>query len=385
MKKLLIITDLFPDKFNPFSEVFVQQQVNELAKSYEIKVIATRLKHKLSIEQDNQNAYTVTYIYIPYIKFIYPSLIFSYQIHAIPEITSVLKDWKPDLIHVHDFKHIPELLLLNYCLKKYNIPRYLTVHNIRTHPSMIKSKYLKWFYKLSFSSAYQGWTHIFTVNGRLKDIITRDAKVAKVSNIGNAITPIPEITIEQIEPYVKIQSDTSYKIISVGNLREEKGFSILLKSVSMLVKKKYDIQVVIVGKGVKRERLLSEINSLGLSGKVMLTGDLPNDIVRNLYSLFDAFVLASYSETFGIVYIEAMDAGLPVIGVKGQGIDGVVQSGINGLLVNPQDADDLAEKIEYLINNKDSAKEMAMKGQGLVKSEYQLTQLTNKIMRIYEQ
>ncbi len=385
MKKILIITNLFPDKYSPHSEVFVQQQANELAKSYDVKVIATRFKHKLAVEQDNRATYKVTYIYLPVIKYVFLSLMFSYRMYAIPVIKRIITEWNPDFIHVHDYRHVPELLLLNDCLINYSIPRYLTLHNIRTHPVMVKSILFKWFYRLCISKSYSGWTHIFTVNDRIKDIIAKDAGVTAISNIGNAIGPIPQIPIGILDSYKQKLSNNSYKIISVGNLKLEKGYSLLIKAVSMLIKKKYDIQVFIIGKGVEKEKLLSEISSMGLAGNIFLTGDLSNEIVRNLYTLFDAFVLASYSETFGVVYIEAMYAGLPVIGVKGQGVDGIVKHGINGLLVNPIDIEDLAEKIEYLINNKESVKEMATKGQALIKSEYQLEQLVNKYRYIYEQ
>jgi teichuronic acid biosynthesis glycosyltransferase TuaC len=385
MKKLLLITDMFPHRYSPFSEVFVQQQAEELAKHYEVRVIATRFRYKYSVELDERATYQVTYVYMPVIEHFYPSLILIYWLLAIPVINRMINDWKPDLIHVHDYKHVPELLLLHDCLQQYKIPRYLTVHNIRTHPIMVKSKCFRWFYRLSVRRAYNGWAHIFTVNDKIRDILSRDANVTQITNIGNAIGPIPEIATNQLKAFKDKLSDDRFKIISVGNLKKEKGFDLLIEAVSILAKKNYAIQVFIVGKGEEKDRLIAEIDRLGLSDQVFLTGDLGNDIVRNLYPLFDAFILASYSESFGIVYIEAMFAGLPVIGVRGQGIDGIIQNGVNGLLVNPRDAGDLSDKIEYIITNIDLVKEMAEKGQLLVKQNFQLTQLINKIISTYEQ
>ena len=112
---------------------------------------------------------------------------------------------------------------------------------------------------------------------------------------------------------------------------------------------------------------------------------MKNEIVRNLYNLFDAFVLASYSETFGVVYIEAMYAGLPVIGIRGQGIDGVVKDGENGFLATPRDVEDLVEKIEYIINNRESVKAIAARGQSLIRNKYRIEQLIKKITDVYEQ
>ena len=382
-KKLLIITDLFPDKFSPHSEVFVQQQVHELSKSYEVMVIATRFRHKRSIEFDAQDKYKVIYVYLPVIRYVFLSLFFSYRLFAMPVIEKTIKEWNPDLIHVHDFRNVPELLFLNSFLTKINILRYLTLHNIRTHPVMIRSILFKCFYRLWVRSSYSGWTHIFTVNDRIKNIISKDEGISNITNIGNAVGPVPEIESTALDSIRNQLPSQSFKIISVGNLITEKGHNYLIEAVRKLIRNGHDITVVIVGKGKEKDRLTSQINSQGLTKQVILTGDLRNEIVRNLYPLFDAFVLPSYSETFGIVYIEAMYAGLPVIGVQGQGIDGIIKHKVSGLLSKPKDVHDLVSNIEYLIRNKDLSDEMALKGEVLVKNEYQLTQLISKVKDVY--
>jgi teichuronic acid biosynthesis glycosyltransferase TuaC len=385
MKKVLIITDLFPNKYRPYSEVFVQHQVNELAKSYEVAVIATSFPHKQGIELDTLPTYKVTYIYFPIFKNSYLSSLLFYRFYAIPEVKRVITNWRPDLIHVHDCRHVPELILLNNCLRLLTIPMYLTVHNIRTHPSMIKSSHLKWFYLMCFNKSYSGWTHIFTVNEKLKDVISKRVSGAMITNIGNAIGPLQQIDSTIVDKYRSLLSDKSYKIIAVGNLKAEKGFDLLIDSVKALIGRNYDIQVFIIGCGIEEKKLAKQIDTLGLAKNIKLAGGLDNKTVRNLYPLFDAFVLPSYSETFGIVYLEAMFAGLPVIGVKGQGIDGIIQNGIEGLLVNPNDKVDLAEKIEYMINNPDIMKAMASKGQKLVIEKYKLSNLIDRITNLYEQ
>lgn len=385
MKRVLIITDLFPDKFSPSSEVFVQQQVQELAKSYEVRVIATRFKHSYCVEQEDHLTYKVTYIYMPVIKYVYLSLIYSYRKFALPVINEVIKDWQPDIIHVHDYRHVPELFLLHKCLDQYQIPRYLTAHNIRTHPVMARTVAFKWFYRLCLKKSYSGWKHIFTVNDRIRNIISGDVQVTGIQNIGNAIGPVSEIESGDLDKYKSMLDEKSYKIISVGNLKKEKGFDILIEAVSKIIKKKYDIQLFIVGKGAEKVRLLNAIKKLGLERNITLTGDLKNAVLRNLYALFDAFVLASYSETFGVVYIEAMYAGLPVIGIRGQGIDGVVKDFENGFLAKPRDVEDLAAKIEYIICNRESVKAIAARGQSLIKNEYRIDQLIKKITDVYEQ
>ncbi|MFO7660723.1 MAG: glycosyltransferase [Candidatus Cloacimonadaceae bacterium] len=385
MKRVLIITNLFPDKFSPCSEVFVQKQVEELSKSYAVRVIATRFKYSLSVEQEDHKTYQVTYIYIPVIKYVHLSLMYFYRRYALPVIDKLIGEWQPDIIHVHDYRHVPELLLLHKCLGKYPIPRYLTAHNIRTHPVMARTFAFKWFYRLCLKQSYSGWKHIFTVNERIGRIISQDVKITGFTNIGNAVGPVPEIESSSLDSFRKMLSNKSFNLISVGNLKYEKGFHILIDAISRLISKNYNLQLFIVGKGAERDKLLSDIKSKKLEKNVVLTGDLNNEIVRNLYSLFDAFVLSSYSETFGVVYIEAMYAGLPVVGIKGQGIDGVVRDGENGFLAKPRDVEDLAAKIEYIINNRESVRAVATRGQSLIQDEYRIEQLIKKITDVYEQ
>jgi len=385
MKKLLIITDMYPNKYNPVSEVFVKHQVDELAKRYEVRVIATIFSHKYSIEQNNVTDVKMTFVYYPLIRNFYLTSLLFYRLYAIPEIKRVILSWKPDLIHVHDCRHVPELILLHSCLNSFSIPRYLTVHNIRTHPSMIKSSRFKWLYRMCFNKSYSGWKHIFTVNDRLKDFILKQVRAAKITNVGNAIGPLPQIDSGLLDKYKTLLDGQSFKIIAVGNLKAEKGFDLLINSVHNLIVKNRKIQVIIIGSGVEEFNLARQINKLDLQGSIILTGGIDNDIVRNLYPLFDAFVLASYSETFGIVYLEAMFAGIPVIGVIGQGIDGIIQPGINGWLVKPRDTEDLTEKIESIMNNRDTAQALAINGQNLVKESYQLSSLIDRITKIYEQ
>jgi glycosyltransferase involved in cell wall biosynthesis len=385
MKKVLVITDLFPDKYRPNSEVFVHQQAVELAKGYDVRVIATRFKHDFAIEEESKDNIRITYIYLPFVKHVYLSLFFVYKFYAMPIIKKTISSWMPDFIHVHDYRHVPELILLSDCLKAYSIPRFLTIHNIRTHPIMVKSKYFKWFYGLLLSKGYRGWNHIFTVNERIKGIISSDVKIRAVTNIGNAISTTPVVDSRILDKFQKILDKSSYKIISVGNLKAEKGFDLLVDAIRMLIDKNIPIQAFIIGDGEEKKKLQTQIQCLGLSESVILMGDLSNEIVRNLYPLFDAFVLASYSESFGIVYIEAMYAGIPVIGVSGQGIDGIVKHLENGLLVIPNDVEDLVRNIEYLFDNKEIAEMMAMKGQSLIKNNFTLSQLIDKVVKAYEQ
>lgn len=385
MKKLLIITDMFPDRYNPVSGIFVKHQVDELAKSYDVKVISTYFPRRTGVEQSSTGNYGVTHISFPLISNLFLSSLLFYRFYALKIIREVIVNWKPDLIHVHDCRHVPELVSLGRMLHKLKLPAFLTVHNNRTHPDMIASRKFKWLYKLWLGKAYRNWTHIFTVNSKLKSTIAEFVDEHKISVIGNGILPCPVIDQASIEKYKQMLSPTGFNIVSVGNLVKEKGFDILIRAVGKLLSKYDDIRLLIVGEGAERKVLEKLIATQNLERNVILAGRVENDLVRNLFGMFDVFVLASYRETFGIVYLEALDAGLPVIGVKGQGIDGVIIDGVEGYLVNPGDIEELSDKIAFLIQNKEKADSVARAGQYMVKSRYQLKDLIQRIIKVYEQ
>ena len=111
-KKLLLITDLYPNKFNPVNGVFVQKQAIELSKFYQVQVVAACDKNPYLIYQHHQDGFTAKIICYPYWQKFFLSSLITYRILALPAIKRCYKRFQPDLIHIHDYRHIPELFWL---------------------------------------------------------------------------------------------------------------------------------------------------------------------------------------------------------------------------------------------------------------------------------
>jgi len=381
-KKLLFITDMFPSAHNPVSGIFVQQQVEALTKLYRVRVISTWFPDTYSQVTEHAAGYPITYVRFPASPHGHIFSLLSYYRYALPVIRAILEQFQPDLIQVHDCRHLPELLLLKPVLIKQNIPLYLTLHNLRTHPDSVT--HLNWLYGRALQPALTGWTHIFTVNDRLAAQVLPFLDSGRITVLGNAIPPAEPAGTEALPNFRTLRDKDRTKLISVGNLTKTKGFDLLIRATNILSDKGYDLNLTIIGAGDQRPYLSSLIKSLKLDDRILLTGAVANQTVRNLYPLADIFVLPSYSETFGIVYLEAMAAGLPVIGVRGQGIDGVVKHGENGLLVKPRDVDDLVAQIEWLLSNHRQAAQLAECGRQLVESQYLMPRLIERIVQVYE-
>ena len=383
-KKLLLITDLYPHRYNPVCGVFIREHSVELAKYYQVHIIATSFPYPYSIEHKKEDNLEITHIFFPSIKSIFVSAFFTYPILALPKIIKIIKNWKPDIIQVHDYHHIPELFWLKTWLDNYDYHKFLYLHNIRSHPDRLKGNLIIPFYKKTLKKAFNNWDHIFTVNVRLKEWLIPYIPENKITVTGNGISPTPIVKEEELSFIKTLLDPGAFRIISVGNLLKEKGFGYLIQAVHKLIKKGFNIQLVIVGEGKYHQDLSELIQNLQLSNNVILTGAIENRILRNIYPFFNLFVLASYSETFGIVYLEAMYAGLPVIGVKGEGICGLFEEDKEALFTKPQNSENLAEKIEWVLTHSEEASAIGQAGQLKVTKQYMLNDLIAGLREIYE-
>jgi glycosyltransferase involved in cell wall biosynthesis len=115
--------------------------------------------------------------------------------------------------------------------------------------------------------------------------------------------------------------------------------------VKEIVKYRGDILCIIIGDGVLREDLKAQIKKLGLENYVKLAGSKPHDEIPLWMNAADLFVLPSLSESFGVVQIEAMACGKPVVATRNGGSEEIVISEEYGLLCEPANSEDLAEKI----------------------------------------
>ena len=99
----------------------------------------------------------------------------------------------------------------------------------------------------------------------------------------------------------------------------------------------------------------------------------------------DIFCLPSWSEGFGIVYLEAMAHGKPVIAVQGQGITSIVTKNETGILIPPHDSQAVANTIKSLIDNPQDSRQMGSRGKNLILKEFSLERWSDKMIGLYEQ
>jgi glycosyltransferase involved in cell wall biosynthesis len=171
-------------------------------------------------------------------------------------------------------------------------------------------------------------------------------------------------------------------IISVGRLIYYKGFEYLIRAMA-----KVDGRLLIIGDGPLRESLQKESQALGLSDKVAFLGEIQNQDIVPYYHAASIFALASIarSEAFGIVQLEAMASGKPVVNTNlASGVPFVSLHGKTGITVEPKDPRALAQAINLLLDDDALREQYGIAARRRVEQEFSLDKMVNRTLQLYE-
>ncbi len=202
-----------------------------------------------------------------------------------------------------------------------------------------------------------------------KEFLDFGVSPERIVEILPAVDPYQFSGNEKNEQFIESYNLRNKKVIlTVSRLARRKGHEAVLYALKKVKEKLTDIAYLIVGKGPEEDRLRSLSKSLGLEGEVIFAGHVPDNVLADYYNLCDIFVMPNREdpgstdsiEGFGIVFLEANACGKPVIGGRSGGVvDGAIEDGINGFLVDPLDTDQLAEKIVCLLTDVDLYKQIS--------------------------
>lgn len=282
------------------------------------------------------------------------------------ELIKVLKIEKPDIIHTHLFGgDVYGIIAARLAGIKKIIS---TEHNINYFEGRIKRLIKKLVYKLALK--------IIAVSLAVKNyLLTEGNQENKITVIYNGTDINKFYATKEFVPY----SNKKVIIGSVGRLNKQKDFATLISALLLLEIKNWECWIA--GDGLRRTKLEKQINNLGLKEKVKLIGWV-SDVPQFLRKL-DIFVLPSLWEGFGLTVIEAGLAGLPVVASQIDGITEIIDDKENGLLFSPGDSQELASKIEFLLNNADKANRFVNNLQSKIKEKFSLTTMVKQYEKIY--
>ncbi len=170
----------------------------------------------------------------------------------------------------------------------------------------------------------------------------------------------------------------------VGNLVKLKGQEFLIRSIEVIKNQLNEpkIKALIVGGGPDYKRLLNLIRKLGVENEVILTNTYPYAI-SDIYRLIDIFVFTSLSESLPYSISEAMSYKLPIISTNVGGIPEQINDGINGLLVRKEDTKQLAQKMAWLINNREKWEELGKNAYLKAKDSFSIEKMIKDLKELF--
>jgi len=382
MKDVLVITRWFPNRYEPARCVFIKNLLDAQARytrynytlispvplfpKINLPFVSKRFRNFARLDyKEQRNGYTV---YRPrYFKLPHP-LLKKLEWHTY--LDSVLATIKKenlsfDLIHSHGL--YPDgyvaVKLADYLGKP------IVMH---VHDSYFKKKYL--VYREKIDRIMANSEKIIAVSNFQKEILigVYPNYVTKISTIYNGI----DIDKFEIGHYKKRDI---VNLVFVGNLTDEKGVDILIQGIKLL-QKHYNktISLDIYGEGENKKRYQSMVNRLHLTNVIKFKGVINNEVLPQYLKEYSLFVLPSRYETFGVVLIEAMASGVPIVATRAGAIPEIVSSDEVGILVEPNNPRSLAEGIKKATNrhwNRERMRDYVQK--------FSLEHTAKKIEKIY--
>lgn len=238
----------------------------------------------------------------------------------------------PDVIHAHTVNYGG--ILAHTISQRYGIPYIITEHSSTYTRNLIRP---------------QQWPPMRAAVADAADrfAVSRDfCTLLEEKYPGQAWHYLPNIlgsNFAQDFAFPEKNRET-FHFCSVSHLRHLKGHDLLLPAFAQALQKHPNLRLSIGGDGAEAGRLKQQAADLGLEGKVEFLGALQTEQVLDLMRQSDAFVLASRTETFGVVFIEALSQGLPVIATECGGPQSIVNAS-NGLLVPTENINALADAL----------------------------------------
>jgi glycosyltransferase involved in cell wall biosynthesis len=251
----------------------------------------------------------------------------------------------PDLVHAHFIW--PNGFVGAMLKKEYGIPFVVTAHGYDIYDLPFRDA--EW--KERIEAILNAADVVITVSNSNRECVERLNVTAPVKVVPNGFRhdQFYPMGTETCRKTLNLPVDRKI-LLSVGNLVEVKGHTYLIDAMSEVVRERMDVLCLIVGRGELKHRLEKKISSLGLEQYVRLVGGKPHSEIPLWMNASNVFVLPSLRESFGIVQVEAMACGKPVVATKNGGSEEIVTPGKTGLLCDAADPQGLAESIVRAID-----------------------------------
>ncbi|MDD2586436.1 MAG: glycosyltransferase family 4 protein [Syntrophomonadaceae bacterium] len=371
---------IFTDSYKPYTSGVVTSIAT-------FKEELTRLGHNIYIfapsypnyEEKEENVYRYYSLPAP------TNRDYTLAIPVYPGMNMLLKKLNLDIIHVQSPFTMGRVGM--HYARRHDIPILFTYHTLYSQyahyfpvaQDLAKEVAIK--YSNNFCNQCD---HVIVPSTEVEEILTKYKIKTPISVIPTGV-PIQKFTKGDrnwLQEHFHIPADRKV-LLFVGRLTKEKNLEFLIKAFNQVKERKPLTTLVITAQGPIEGELKKLTTELGLSLKddVVFTGALPFETLVNVYYSSDLFVFSSMTETQGLVLIEAMAAGLPVVAVRAYGVQDMVDSGKNGLLTECE-LDEFSDAICHVLNDEDLYNKFKLNA--LKKAEsLSSTNMAKKVEKLY--
>ena len=259
------------------------------------------------------------------------------------------------------------------------VPYVVSVHGLDAFSTeQVSGRAGEWCRRIS-QRVYRSSRRVICVSERVREqVLEGTGPSCRTSVVHNGVDP------EMFSPGGEVSPEGPI-VLCVGNLLPIKGHELLVRAVASLVPEFPALTLEVIGHGPESSRLQALAQDLQISERIRFLGRQSRQQVAAAMRRCTVFALPSRYEGLGCVYLEAMSAGKPVIGCRGQGIAEVIRHGSNGFLVGPDNERELTLALGMLLRDKTSRLQIGAAARDTILETLTLEQQAERLARIYRE
>ena len=296
--------------------------------------------------------------------------------HQLVGLAARLGEWRPDVVHAHDWL----VAWAGDTLKTlWGVPLVATIHATERgrHGGHVPPGMPAAINAVEWWLTYQAREVIACSRFMVREVVGGfELPIEKVHLVPNGVDPrlwkLPDAAFER-----------GPLVVAWGRVQYEKGFQVLVRAIAELRSRIPDVRCVIAGRGSYLPELQTQIDVEGVTDIVDLAGFVPDDELRRILPRAGCVIIPSLYEPFGIVALEGMAAGAPTIVARTGGLAEILDGTEAGLLFEPGDHHDLANRIEQVLSDPDKGAAMSDAAATLIEHRYTWDAIAVATIEVY--
>ncbi len=378
-KRVLMVTTLFPSEETPCYCIFLLQLFEALREQgYTVNILMpdASLADGAVTETEYRGFHILR---VGYVGGRIKGLLGIVSPGFSDSIRQILDNQRPDLVNIH-FSSAEICKTVIQAARKAGVPSVMHYHGLNVY----RDYYVAHPWLERFLGRHKRWIpkHADAVVGvscKVGEIVRQKVDKAAIYTVYNGVDTALFYPAQE-------KHNEVFTIVCVANLIAIKGHEYLLRAAQEVISTHgRPLRLRLIGVGPEKDRLQALAEELGIAESVEFLGAQSYDMVAREIRQADFYIMPSYFESLGCVYLEAMASRVAALGIKGCGIDEVITDRQTGYLAEPHNTEQITERILFAIENPEDHDRIARAGYDHVIGQYQWIHAGQALARVYEE